>query len=442
MAKLMNPSGINNGEIPDYKKAIIEDPVFQIEMYGKYTGDKRYSNAIYYQDQMPWFAYGKNITKTAMTSAKDAKIVNSTEIRGKTYVVTVEPAMFSDDETDEVFWRYPAKREEMVLEALKKIATIRSSAYVHDGSIGVFFTLSQVQRILGRRFNCNEIKQALEVMISAKVTINEVGEKDPQKISHMLTDLYLNSHSDWERNTDCKCFVKFHTLITNGIKDGLYRKIDLEKMIKFKASLSSVIYKRLVLMFTQADVIDETYTIRSARLLKESGFSDKVGPYLHKGFDKEGKPKEVIKTRYFRDIIKPLTRALKELQDNDIIQKYEEVKTYKEFLGGKKEMQTDSKIVIYPAQEFVNEQIAANAEVNNIRFLTQVASEDPLQKIKIDNMEPADFSVYRDLSSESVEQLKASKKAMSKSTNKSAEYLETDQAMKAYQSYESNEATG
>lgn len=99
---------------------------------------------------------------------KNATIIRPCTIRGKTMTFKLKPALIEKDGENVLI--YPDQREELVEDALRKLAVNGNGVDV-QGKAGVNFTLYELNKELervGHTFNLNEIKEALLVCKATK----------------------------------------------------------------------------------------------------------------------------------------------------------------------------------------------------------------------------------------------------------------------------------
>jgi hypothetical protein len=301
---------------------------------------KDYSNSIELYDTMPKYFIG------GAKRVKD-KVVESLPIlsrefvhRNKPYKLDLSPAAVLDKKTGKTIHYYPSQREELVEDALRKIATKgRAKEFDKDGEkrVGVTFTYYEVQQELekmGHGYSIAEIKLAIEILSKA---VLEITSKDD---SISITNNFFSFVGKETRELGGKerVVVIFHTLVTKSINIGNYRLFNYDKLMKMKMPLSRWLHKRISHMFSQATIFNP-YEIKLSTIVRDSGM----------------KSYKTISER-----ARQIEKSLDELKDKEIsvINKWEkQPETEKNKI-------LDIKYSLYMSEEFVADAKKANSLTN------------------------------------------------------------------------------
>lgn len=119
----------------------------------------RYSNTIELYDFMPKYHWGK-VERIGGEFLRVLK--REFECRGTRYKIEVAPAVITDRDGVERY-HYPSKREELVEDALRRLATTEKGVFLDDRA-GVTFTLYQLQQELrksGHDYNIRQLNSTL-----------------------------------------------------------------------------------------------------------------------------------------------------------------------------------------------------------------------------------------------------------------------------------------
>src|SRR5262249_22986363 len=148
------------------------------------------------------------------------------EHKGTMYVLQVRPARIVYANGEEMEY-YPTHREELVEEALRKIACDRLKGVYLDDGAGVQFTLYGLSKELkerGHDINKPDLVESLKFYTLTNVTIQTKDEK--AVIQPPISPTFLTANrQDWlapQKNT--KCYVKFNPLVTAFINHLTYRQ--------------------------------------------------------------------------------------------------------------------------------------------------------------------------------------------------------------------------
>lgn len=231
----------------------------------------RYSNTIELYDFMPKYHWGK-VERIGGEFLRVLK--REFECRGTRYKIEVAPAVITDRDGKERNY-YPSKREELVEDALRRFATTERGVFLDDRA-GVTFTLYQLQQELkknGHSYSIKELKDAL--YICAKTTLTVTTENgNAVLISNMFETLGLQTRDDWKgTGAKQKAFIRFNSLVSEGIKNGSFRQLDYEKAMSYSSVVARQLHKRMSHHFTQAS-ISTRYEIKLSTIIRDFGLAE------------------------------------------------------------------------------------------------------------------------------------------------------------------------
>ncbi len=233
--------------------------------------NKPYSNTIELYDFMPKYYW-------AMRNRKDVPraLEREFECRGISYKLTVTPARIKGK--DGVFRdHYPGKREELVEDALRKLAAEGQGVFLSDDrgeAASVRFTLYELRKELeerGHGYNLNEIRESLQI---CKRTNLIVTTEDGSAVleSNIFETLGLQTREDWKgAGKKTRCFVRFNPLVTRGIKSGAFRRLNYDKAMAY-GLIARQLFKRLSHHYTQANLVNR-YTVMLTTLIRDFGLT-------------------------------------------------------------------------------------------------------------------------------------------------------------------------
>lgn len=318
--------------------------------------DHSFSNTLELYDAIPKHVRSSNRLSSQRVDGKYLPILERTfryrdRATGEThhYAVELRPARVKisakDDNNQTLRVEqefYPAAREELVEEALRKIATDKLSGVYLDDQAGVQFTLSQLRRELAVRrhsFTLDEIKQALQICHSASV---KVTSSDGKSIASgtIFPVLLMSGREKWLKEPgDARCYVQFHPLITQSINRLTFRQFDYDTHMLCRNQLARWIHKRLSHNYVNANW-DNAYTIKATTIIADSC---------------------LINNERSRDRISAIDAALQELLDEDVIGSFEKELTHQ----GRS--LTDAKFHIRPSLKFIENMKLANKRLRDQR---------------------------------------------------------------------------
>jgi len=150
--------------------------------------------------------------------------------RGQQLTVKIRPARVTVDGQDKEY--YPAAREELVEDALRKLACNPGNGYLEQDRSGVSFTLHQLRKELKKRghtLSYYEVVEALRVLVSTTIEIISSDGKTDYTTAP-LTTLLRVSENDLKENPTARWYVDFSVLVTEGIKQIKYRQYNYNLM--------------------------------------------------------------------------------------------------------------------------------------------------------------------------------------------------------------------
>lgn len=301
---------------------------FQLSLFDLLENEKEFSHTIELYDFMPKFVWGK-VERVAGVFLHS--IEREFECRGKKYLLTVIPASIKDAGGKEKYY-YPAKREEIIEDALRKIMAEGHGIFL-DGEAGVSFTIYRLQKELqdnGHTYSRQQIKDALNVL--ARTTLELKSESGNVEFTfHPIEAIGFNGEDE-----ETQTFVKFSPLVTKSIKDRTFRLFNYEKVMSYKSVIARQLHKRMAHHYTQASLTDP-YTFLLTTIIRDFG---------------------ITKYKQIKDNLREMETAIEEMKGKNVIINHQADKIIEKSPRTKV---TDVKFVIQPHFEFVNEVKRANA---------------------------------------------------------------------------------
>ncbi len=297
-----------------------------------------YSNSIELYDTMPKYFLG-GVERIKDKTGEFLPILNREFVhRTKSYKLDISPAAVLDKKTGKTIYYYPSQREELVEDALRKIAT-RGGSVQFDDKVGVKFSYYEVQQELlrtGHGYSITEIKLAIEIMSKAGL---EIVSKEGNEISMTSNFFTFVGKETKEMAGKERAVVIFHSLVTKSINTGTYRLFNYDKLMRMKMPLARWIHKRISHMFSQA-TINNPYQIKLSTIVRDSGM----------------KSYKTISER-----ARQIEKALEELTENKIIFRFDSNP------DKEKNKILDVLYSLYVTEEFVADAKKAN-KVANLRL--------------------------------------------------------------------------
>jgi len=255
------------------------------------------SNAIDLWDNVPRYS----MSRQAMDAARiNDRFLEQHEAefnyRGRTFLRILTPARVEDlDGVKREY--YPSATEELVEDALRKIATEQQSGYFDKPNYrsGVVFTLYALREELRRRGHTRsyqEIVLALNILSGSTIEIrarDDEGELKGFSRSTYLPHLAAVSRGRLKDDPKAKWMVQFHPLVTGSIDQVTYRQFNYHLMMSHSTQLARWLHKQLVLKYTFASLI-APFEMRYSTVKRDSGLLENYArsraaiDALHKAF--------------------------------------------------------------------------------------------------------------------------------------------------------------
>ena len=230
-----------------------------------------YSNSIELYDTMPKYHIG-GVERIIDKTGEFLPVLQRDFVhRGKPYKLDILPASIIDKKTGKTINYYPSQREELVEDALRKIAT-KGRVMKFDEKVGVKFTYYEVQQELkkmGHGYSITEIKLAVEILGKAGI---EITSKDDEVSITSNFFTYIGKETQEMAGKE-RVVVMFHSLVTKSINRGDYRLFNYDKLMTMKMPLARWLHKRISHMFLQA-TINNPYEIKLSTIVRDSGMKN------------------------------------------------------------------------------------------------------------------------------------------------------------------------
>jgi hypothetical protein len=261
------------------------------------------SNAIDLWDSVPRYS----ISRRAMVKQRiNGRFLNEHQAqfqhRGRAYTRTIFPALVTDLDGVKRYF-YPSATEELVEDALRKLAIEQQAGYFdqpnyRSGVIFSLYTLREELKKRGHSRSYQEIILALNILSRSTIEIRlqENGEVVAQ--STYLPVLVAVSRARLRDDPKAKWMVQFHPLVTLSIDKVTYRQYNYHVMMSHSTQLARWLHKQLVLKYTFASTMNP-FEMRYSTIKRDSGLLEgyarlrKAMDAIEDAFD-ELKKREII----------------------------------------------------------------------------------------------------------------------------------------------------
>jgi hypothetical protein len=308
-----------------------------------------YSNTVELYDAVPkYFASKKRMSELRRDGQFLTSLRREFKHRGKSYQVKITPARIEEEDGSEKEY-YPSWREELVEEALKKIATDQLNGVYLNDTAGVQFTLYELRKELrsrGHSIRLDDLIKSLTICRRSNVVISAQANNDAELVmdSSIFPTLIIVKRRDWERNPKrTRCYVQFNPLVTYSINNLAYRQLDYVKFMAFKRQLSRWLHKRLSHNYVQAS-LTEPYRIKMTTIVRDSA---------------------LVNAKEVRHKMRYIDESLEELEEKAVL-----LSCDKKIIKGERGRIEDITYTLVPHPAFINQVKKANRRK---RYLAEAA---------------------------------------------------------------------
>lgn len=319
--------------------------LFQNFLYNEPEEKDKLSNAVDLWDSVPRYSVSRKAANKARENGDlpDAYITTFHH-RGRVYGCTITPANVRDVDGNRGYF-YPGATEELVEDALRKLATDQHAGFFDKPNYrsGVVFSLYALREELAKRGHARSYQQIIMALNVLSGAIIEIELRDGEKGEALVKSPYLPSMVAVSKqrlrdDPNAKWMVQFHPFVTDSINQVTYRQFNYHLMMGHPTQLARWLHKQLVLKYTFAD-LSKPFEMRYSTVKRDSG--------LLSSYSRE------------RAAIEALETSFKDLQAQNIISSLER----KDLTGPRKKL-LDVVFKIWPSMEFIKEAKAANKRLS------------------------------------------------------------------------------
>ena len=200
----------------------------------------------------------------------------SFQYRGRTLEVRIQAARVLDEKTDTTKDYYPSANEELIEDALRKIAIEQQRAFFDQPNFrsGVVFSLHMLREELKKRGHTRSYREiVLSLRILAQSLIEIRSQDDPKKKSFTMSGYFAGmtavSRDELDADPNARWIVQFHPLVTQEIDALTYRQFNYAQMMSHTTQLARWLHKQLSLKFTFASLLTP-FQIRYSTIKRDS----------------------------------------------------------------------------------------------------------------------------------------------------------------------------
>lgn len=318
----------------------IQLDLFQSFICNNDTERSQLSNTIDLWDSIPRYS----ISRQAMSKLRTADgFLDLLEIafvyRGTNLRAIIQPARIREADGTSLDY-YPSANEELIEDALRKIATEQLCGFYDKPNYrsGVIFSLYMLREELKQRGHTRSYQEIIRSLRILSGSLIEIRTDNGLGIESFTRTNYLPSLSAVSRqklhdNPGAKWIAHFPPLVTKSIEALTYRQINYHRMMSHSTQLARWLHKQLALKFTFASQTNHFEMLYST-IKRDSALIN---------YSRE------------RDGISTLEKAFAELQTRSVLARFDKQEITK--TRGKID---DVRFTLYPSMEFIREIKAAN----------------------------------------------------------------------------------
>jgi hypothetical protein len=314
--------------------------------YGRDSERDRYSNVFELWDAAPkYLTQHQQKDQAAIQNLK--YLERFFEWRGKSFRILVTPALLVGKDGQSVK-RFPGAREELVEDALRKIAVLQHHGFVEadrDSTIlGVRFSLSTLRQELARHGHAiryDSLYESLLILSGCHVEVTPADRRFAVQRSPILPTLSGRTHEEWCSDPRSRWLAHFHPMVSRGLSTIDYRQYDYQATMSYRRALTRWVHKRLAVIYSNAGML-QPHSFLLSTIVDNSG---------------------LIHRPNVRHRARDLDDALKEMQHSA----YPVIRTYQGNTVWEGRRLVDVQFTIWPTAEFVKQVIAANRRQGDAR---------------------------------------------------------------------------
>jgi len=316
--------------------------LFRYFLCGSDDERDRLSNTLDLWDSVPRYSVSRQAMEKMRKASAFPQLMNIPfHYRGRELKAIIQPAWIQDKD-DNVIGYYPSANEELIEDALLKIAAEQDRGYFDKTNYrsGVVFTLYMLREELKKRGHARSYQQiVLSLNILARSTIEIRTMVDGKGGEGFAISAYISGLSAVSRgiladDPQAKWIVQFHPLVTQAIDALKYRQFNYAQMMSHCTQLARWLHKQLSLKFTFASLMT-SFEMRFSTVKRDSALLDSY--------------------KQQRQAIAKLDAAFGELETSGVLMT---VKKYE--IRGSRDKLEDVTYTLTASREFITQMKAAN----------------------------------------------------------------------------------
>jgi len=194
--------------------------------------------------------------------------------RNQSYSADIYPALIKEENGFTSY--YPSANEELVEDALRKIATRKNGGFFEKETSrsGVAFSLYELRKELAERGHSRSYKElilSLSILQMSHIKIHlEDGNGESFIAANYLPALAAVSKKQLTEDPNAKWVAQFHPLVARCVDQVTYRQFNYVTMMGLPSQLSRWIHKQLSIKFTFASFLGNPFEMRYSTIKRDS----------------------------------------------------------------------------------------------------------------------------------------------------------------------------
>lgn len=303
------------------------------------------SNTIELYDAIPLYTPSRQVNRVREHGKYLPILEKEFRYRDDIYRLELRPARIRSKDGIEKEY-YPTEREELIEQALRKIAARQKQGLYLNGMLGVQFYLKELKAELKAQnhdMNLASIVEGLKISNLCSKELFKNSGKKPTISSPIFPILMLSSREEWlESPETAKCYVQFHPLVTQSLDNLTFRQFNYVQNMGLNKMLGRWFHKRMSHNYRYAS-ITKPYHINATSIIRDSG----------------------IKSSSFRKAVQTIDDMFQELEEEEVIMCTNRAPEYETTKRGQQKL-IEVRYVLHPSLKFVDNSVTANQRQRTI----------------------------------------------------------------------------
>jgi hypothetical protein len=219
---------------------------YQLELFQLMQESREdYSHTVRLYDLLPKYFYSR---PSFISERFLDTLERDFEFNKKKYKIRIKPARITDEKNGIDRDAYSGKREEIIEDALQKMAAEgrRANDVCLDGQLAVIFSRKSLIDELskqGHTYSYPQIGEALQIPFNTSIELSEEGIEGAD-LFHPISDYGIRG-----RNGEDRTNVKFYPMVTDSLRTNTFRLVNYKKLMSYNSTIARRLHKRMSNIF-------------------------------------------------------------------------------------------------------------------------------------------------------------------------------------------------